>query len=231
LEFAFAQLHSEAPALPATDETLVSGGARVNAQLGSRVSVGAGVQRSPFDEVASSIRTNVALDYADVDATLRLPLRLRAAATTSRGAAIRGAGGSNGRWGAGASLQWNIARNAAIAATTRAFGYERTATDGYFSPRRFQISQVGARWQSRSDLGWQFGADAAVGRQRLRLRDESDPAQRSAWSVVASAGYRWRPGVEWFSSASHANVAAPGALVGDAEYRYTAFSIGSRRLF
>jgi hypothetical protein len=147
------------------------------------------------------------------------------------GSVSRGTGGTNDRWGASAEVRWNVRRNVSLAVHTRAFGYDRTATDGYFSPHRFQLTQLGTHWDRGRDLGWQFSADASGGQQTLRLQAGADVASRFAWTMSAAFGYRWRPGVEWYVNGIFANVASPNATISDAEYRYTAATAGFRWLY
>lgn len=217
--------------LPKTSATLPSGGLRGTAQIGNHVAVGAGAHRSLFDEVVATMRSGVALDLYDADVLLRLPARVSVNAGANIGSVARGADGANDRWGASAEARWSVKRNVSVAVNTRAFGYERTATDGYFSPRRFQLTQLSAHWNRGRDLGWQCSADAGGGRQTLRLRDDSEVASRFAWNASAAFGFRWRPGVEWYTSGIFANVASPSATISDAEYRYSAVTAGLRWLY
>jgi hypothetical protein len=193
--------------------------------------VGASASRAPFDEVVGTIRSGVVLDVFGVDASVRLPARFTAAAAMNAGAVRDGTGGDNDRWGANASLTWSRSRASALIVRTRVFGYERTASDGYFSPRRFQITELAARWHRSQPLGWQVGGDVSVGSQRVRVRDDAAASGRAAWSASATGGFRWRPGFEVVGSVTAANVASPGALLADAEYRYRVVTAGMRWLF
>lgn len=222
-----------ASALPggsAPEATLVFGSARVRAQLGTGVFAGIGASRTPLDEVTATIRTGVVLDLGDADVTVRLPHRVSAGIAAHGGSVARGEDGANDRWGMSGSVGWAYRRNITFAARTRAFGYERPATDGYFSPQRFQLTELAAGWQKAESYGWQAGVDVAAGSQRIRVSG-SEPATRNAWSAAAFGGFRWRPGVESSVKAIFANVASPATVFGDAEYRYTAMIATVRWLF
>lgn len=225
------QLDAKATAaLPSHAVTLPTAGAHATAQLGVTTFTG-GFASSLFDEVTSSIRTSVALQNADADVSVRLPSRVSVGAAFGSGRVVRGADGNNGRWSGAGSVRWSATRSIAFSVSTRAFGYERTATDGYFSPRRYQLTQASAHWDRGRDLGWQLSVDGGIGRQRLQIRDGDEVAVRSAWNASASTGYRGRPGFEWTASGIVANVASPGAGLSTAEYRYSALTFGARVLF
>jgi hypothetical protein len=173
----------------------------------------------------------VALDLADADVVVRLPGRFSVSGGVSTGNVARGQAGDNGRWGSSGALSWAKARHVSLTARTRAFGYDRTAADGYFSPRRFQLTELAAHWHRSRELGWQASLDLGAGTQRVRIRGDAAPSERSAWSASASAGIRWRPGVEAMISGVIANVASPGTLLGSAEYTYRSLSLTFRTLF
>ncbi|HKS05450.1 MAG TPA: tetratricopeptide repeat protein [Gemmatimonadaceae bacterium] len=217
------------PDAPLDGDQIATGGAKVSAQLGSSVVARVGAQRSAFDEVVTTIASGVALDLADADVTVRLPGRFAASAAVSAGAVARGNAGDNDRWGSSGALTWSYARNVTVAARTRAFGYERVAGDGYFSPRRFQLSELAAHWHRAREIGWQGSVDAAIGSQRVRVG--AGVAERTAWSSTVSAGVRWRPGVELIAAGTIANVASPGAQLSTSEYTYRSISLALRTLF
>jgi tetratricopeptide (TPR) repeat protein len=222
---------SALPGGDAPDATLLHGSARIAVQLGTRFVVGVAGSRTPFDEIAGSIRSSVALDMAEADVSLRLPVRASLSASGAMGSVVRGAGGANARWAASTGLTWDYARNVALGVRTRVFGHERTAADGYFSPRRFLLTEFIARWHRNQSLGWQFGADGAIGAQRMRLADGDPVTSRGVWNASGLTGYRWKPGFEAILSGTYANVASVGTLTADADYRYAAASLSLRWLF
>lgn len=231
-DLAVQQLDGEAtPTALATERSIVSGSVRAATQLGTRLSLGAGFQRAPFDEVAAAIRSGVVLQHWELDGSLRLPSRLFFGGAVGSGTVQRGAQGDNDRWSGSANLRWQQSRAASVAVRTRAFGHARTTTDGYFSPRRFQLTELALHFDRPRDLGWQWSGDVATGRQRLQVRGDAPVTTRGAWSAWASLGYRPRPGVEWFVRSTIANVASPGTVLGDTEYRYGSVSAGGRWLF
>jgi tetratricopeptide (TPR) repeat protein len=220
------------PRTPARETTRGLGSVRGIAQVGDRLTLSAGPSWTPFDEVASTIRSAVRLDQLDADATLRLSGQLSLGAAGGLGRVVGGTNGDNDRWQSSGTLRWTPSRAIGLAARARAFGHERFAADGYFSPRRLQLNELVLTYDRPRDLGLIWNGVATVGTQRVRLEDGGvAPVETTAWSLGATLAYRSRPGRELYLRAALANVASPGTVLDASDYRFGALSVGGRWLF
>jgi tetratricopeptide (TPR) repeat protein len=211
----------------ATSVTRPLGGARAGLD-GDRVSVGLGVSRTAFDEVARTIANGVVADGADADATFRLARQVALVATggVARVTPAADTAAANRRvaWSAGA--RYTLRRGSTLAVQHRAFAFDDRATAGYFAPARFGLTEVVARLATQRELGWFVNADLGLGRQGLRPHGGEGSARFVARGAAAM-GYRVAPGREFELAATFADVAGPNALQGS-DYRYGALTLGGR---
>jgi tetratricopeptide (TPR) repeat protein len=209
----------------------------LSAQPDRRVSVGVGLSRVPFDEVAVLIANRLVAGALDVDAGVQLTGRLALGLAYGRGA-VTGGSLRNSRDAASGSLRWTVRRGLSVAASVRTFAWDRASfagegasrvSDGYFAPARYRLAEGSARWELGRDLGWFGGVEAGLGEQMVRpfVDERTAGASRSnlAERATTSIGFRFAPGAELAASAGFANVAAP-QTVSAAEYR--AWNVGLR---
>jgi tetratricopeptide (TPR) repeat protein len=98
-----------------------------------------------------------------------------------------------------------------------AFRFDETVQEGYFSPDRYVLGEVGLgvdRWGSR----WSFSGEVAPGVQQIGSGGDG----RGALSGRARVGYTVAPGREVGLGASFSNLGIDGLRPGDAGYRYQA---------
>lgn len=105
-----------------------------------------------------------------------------------------------------------------------ALGYDRTLTDGYFSPSRYQLGETVVRWAPGRDLGWGAVAEGAVGAQRVTFGTAA-PTTRGTQRFGIGLAYRPRPGSEVGVDYAFSNVSANGAATGSI---YRSQSVGVR---
>ena len=108
----------------------------------------------------------------------------------------------------------------------RQFAYDTTSSDGYFSPKRYTLTEGSLRGKLGGELGWNAEGDVGAGNQNFQLFGVSSTS-RLAERALLSAGYRFDPAHEFAAAASYANVAAPGQSSGS-EYRYYSFTLRAR---
>lgn len=211
----------------------------VSAQPHRVLNVGVGLSRAPFDETALMIANRLVNGSLDADASLQLPGRLTLGAGAGRGE-ISGGRVRNARESANASLRWTIRRGLSLAASGRAFGYERAAfdtvggarvSDGYFAPEAYRLVDGSGRWELGRDLGWHGSTELGLGRQMLRPWADvgvvGEASSRFTQRAAASLGYRFAPGLELASAIGFANVAGPQTIRA-AEYRAWWFTLRGR---
>ena len=198
---------------------------RVSGRPARSLSVGFGASRIAFDETAALIIAGIATTTVEGDAELTLHPRLR----IGGGAGFtRVSGGSvaNERIAASGALRWTATPGVSIAAGARAFGYDQAATDGYFAPKRYLLTEGSARAAFGGELGWGVNAELGLGHQAITAFDDS---RTSRFAQRASASLLYRPalGVEWGFVGGFANVASPTTL-SSADYRVWGLSLRGR---
>ena len=107
-----------------------------------------------------------------------------------------------------------------------AFPYDHPATDGYFAPKRYVLSELQLRWGFGGALGWRVESDVGIGDQMITAFDNSTAA-RFAQRASASVLYRPAPEIEWGVSGGFANVASP-TTISSADYRAYTLAIKGR---
>lgn len=181
--------------------------------------------RAPFDETALLIANGVVISEYAADADVALPARFALRGTASR-ARLTGGTKNNGRDAFASNLRWNYNRHWNVGIGTRQFGYDSAATDGYFSPRKYRLTEVTGRGRVGADLGWNADVDIGVGRQSIDFFAFS-VGSRLAQRVALSAGYRFDPARDITLTGRYGNVAAPGQT-GGSEYRIHAIALTVR---
>jgi tetratricopeptide (TPR) repeat protein len=189
------------------------GGGRAMLRISPGLTVGGGVARSAFDETAPLIASGIAVTSWSGEADLRLPGRL---GLSAGGETTEIVGGSvpNRREAGFAVLRWRPRRTASIALSGRAFRYQESPRDGYFSPSRFVLGEISTRLGRGRDLGWAVEIEGGVGLQQVQFDDPG--VTRGAQRIGGSLAYRPRPGGEIVLDYNFSNVAstATGGVTG-----------------
>jgi tetratricopeptide (TPR) repeat protein len=206
--------------------TTLVGGVRMRTRLLDRFRVGLGYSRDAFDDVVLTMTEGLAIGTLDADVSVALPSRvtLSVSAATSRakGDTIT----ANGRTSATASARWMPRRELALMVNARTFGWDQPAYGIYFSPQRFTLMELAARWERPVDLGWLAAAEFGFASQSIRF--ESDPAtKRNVPRGSVSLGWRPEPGREIVVTWLFANVASAATLA-TSDYSYRAITITGR---
>ena len=94
----------------------------------------------------------------------------------------------------------------AIALSGRAFRYQESPRDGYFSPSRFLLGEISTRIGRGRELGWAFEIEGGLGLQQVQFDDPG--VTRGAQRIGGSLAYRPRPGGEIVLDYGFSNVAA-----------------------
>jgi tetratricopeptide (TPR) repeat protein len=147
--------------------------------------------RSAFDETAALVARGLVTTTFDASAAVTPSPRFGVAASAGWAAITRGSA-PNARTNVSMSMRWNLGRGLSLVATGREMACDTTgANDGYFCPDRFRLFEGGAHAIVGADRPWSVTADAAVGRQSVRILPAD--AWQSHTTVRASASMRWRP--------------------------------------
>jgi hypothetical protein len=224
-ELGIAQLDGDDGGGTRTTHTEPLASARISGKLASRISLGAGVSHAAFDETAALIFSGIASTTIDGDVDVALRPRL---SLGGGGGWTRLAGGSspNSRLAGSGALRWSATKALSVALAIRAFGYDHSAADGYFAPKRYLLAEGSARLHLGSDLGWGLESELGLGHQRITAFDDSNAA-RFAQRCTVAAAYRPAPGVEWSLGGSFANVASP-TTISSADYRAYSVTLKGR---
>jgi hypothetical protein len=199
--------------------------ARLSGRVAPRMSLGAGVARAAFDETAPLILAGVATTTVDADADFAITRHV----SLGGGGGwthLSGGSGPNARFAASTTLRWSLAPFVSFAVGARGFSYDHAATDGYFAPKRYVLSELSARWGFGGELGWRVESDIGIGDQMITAFDNS-AAARFAQRASANVLYRPAPGLEWGVSGGFANVASP-TTISSADYRAYTLAIKGR---
>jgi len=201
---------------------------RLSGRLASRLSLGASAAHGAFDETAALIYAGIATTSAGLDGDFALTPHVGIGGGGDW-TSLTGGSGPNSRVAGSCVLRWSPRKFFSLAAGMRGFGYRHAATDGYFAPKRYLLSEVSSRLRLGGDLGWGAESEVGLGDQRITAFDDSR-ASRFAQRVMASILYRPAPGVEWGVSGGFTNVASPTAI-STADYRsYTVALEGRVRI-
>jgi hypothetical protein len=204
------------------------GALRASGRLSSKVRVGGGVGREPFDEVFTTVERELMFTVADVDAAYSVTPQLTASLAASRGE-VGGVGITDGRTTALGALRWVPRRGTTLSVTHREVSWDEPAFGVFFAPQRWTISEMSVGWERTAELGLVLGGDLAVGSQGVAF--ENGPLDRStAPRAVMRLGWRPQPGREVVGSVVYANVAGAGTLTAS-DYRYGALTITGRWTF
>jgi hypothetical protein len=199
--------------------------AGIHGPVGPRLSVGIGGSRAPFDETAELILHGITATSGTFDASLVLP----AGFTLDAGGGVtQMAGGvTNTRRSGIVAISYAISRHLSAAARVRGYDYDTVATDGYFSPRQYLLTEGSLRTHFGADLGWRASADAGLGTQRVRLLGPT--TSRLATRASGEIGYQFAPGYSLSVTGSIANLPANQAIDVDT-YRWYSFGVNARLL-
>ena len=210
---------------PVPKRTIVNGAVRLSGYLSRSLRIGLAASRAPFDETALLIANGVVSSEYTGEAEVALPARWTLSGAASR-AQLTGGSRDNSRNAFSSALRWNYNRRWSLALGARQFGYDTTASDGYFAPRKYTLAEVSGRGRVGGDIGWNAEADVGFGQQRIEFFG-SNSGSRVAERAALTAGYRLNPARELSASGSYANVAAPGQT-GGSEYKAYSFSLRAR---
>jgi tetratricopeptide (TPR) repeat protein len=210
---------------PVPRRTIVNGAVRLSGYLNRSLRIGFGASRAPFDETALLIANGVVSSEIAGEAEIALPARWSLSGAASR-AQLTGGSRDNSRNALSSALRWSYNRRWSLAVGARQFGYDTTASDGYFAPRKYTLAEISGRGRIGGDIGWNAEGDVGVGQQRIEFFG-SNAGSRAAERAALTAGYRFNPARELSASASYANVAAPGQT-GGSEYNFRSFSLRAR---
>jgi tetratricopeptide (TPR) repeat protein len=180
--------------------------------------------RSPVDVTARLVETVVEATETAVDLSwgFRPGWRLAGGAGWARFQGTE----ENDRWNASARLGWTGGPWSA-GLSARAFGFDRTLADGYFSPDFFGLAELPLGWRTDGER-WGVGLEGAPGVQKIGDDGELAGVIRGNLRLAR----RWGPGRELGLSAagSTAGLERMGADLGDG-YRYRAFRLDARWVF
>jgi tetratricopeptide (TPR) repeat protein len=210
---------------PAQKRTIANGALRVSGNLGRALTIGVVGSRAPFDETALLIANGVISSEVAGEAAIALPARLSLSGAASH-ARLTGGTRENSRNAFSSTLRWAHNRRWSLAVGARQFGYDTTASDGYFAPKRYTLGEASGRGRVGGDLGWNAEGDVGFGTQRIDFFG-SPSSSRRAERAALTAGYRFGPADELSASGSYANVAGPGQT-GGSEYKAYTFSLRAR---
>jgi tetratricopeptide (TPR) repeat protein len=211
---------------PEPKRTIVNGGVRVSGYLSRALRIGLAASRAPFDETALLIANGVVSSEIGGEAEIALPARWNLSGAASR-AQLTGGSRDNSRSAFSSALRWNYNRRWSLAVGARQFGYDTTASDGYFAPRKYTLAEVSGRGSVGGEIGWNAEGDVGLGQQRIEFFG-SNAGSRAAERAALTIGYRFDPARELSASGSYANVAGPGQTVGSSEYSFRSFSLRAR---
>jgi tetratricopeptide (TPR) repeat protein len=210
---------------PAQKRTIANGALRVSGNLGRALTIGVVGSRAPFDETALLIANGVISSELAGEAVIALPARFSLSGAASH-ARLTGGTSENSRNAFSSTLRWARNRRWSLAVGARQFGYDTTASDGYFAPKRYTLAEASGRGRLGGDLGWNAEGDVGVGRQSIEFFGASAGSRRAERAAL-TAGYRFGPAHELSAGGSYANVAGPGQT-GDSEYKAYTFSLRAR---
>ena len=211
---------------PEPKRTIVNGALRVSGYLSRALRIGLAASRAPFDETALLIANGVVSSEFTGEAEVALPARWSLSGAASR-AELSGGSRDNSRNAFSSALRWNYNRRWSLAVGARQFGYDTTASDGYFAPRKYTLAEVSGRGRVGGEVGWNAEADAGLGQQRIEFFG-SNGGSRAAERAALTLGYRFDPAREISASGGYANVAGPGQT-GASQSSYRSFSRRARR--
>jgi Flp pilus assembly protein TadD len=224
-ELGLAQLDGNDGASAHTAHTEPLGSLRWSGRVAPRLSLGADVSHTAFDETATLIFSGIATTTVGADAHITLRPRLSLIANSGWTRLIGGSSPNNRLEGSGA-LRWTLTKTLSVTASMRGFGYDHSANDGYFAPRRYVLSEGSARLNLGGELGWALDTEVGLGDQRITGFDSSN-ASRFAQRGTMKVAYRPAAGVEWSLGATFANVASL-TTISSANYRAFSLALGGR---
>ncbi len=221
---------SSGPAGATEVRTKPIGGVVATVRIGSRLTLGGNLRKSVFDETVRLMESGVLVRSAGVEGDLRLTGRLGLAGGAER-ASLRGGSAPNERRSGFAALRWRPRRTFTGSLAGRTFGYDRTLTDGYFSPSRFQLAEAVVRWSPGRDLGWGALVEGGLGAQRVRPAGgawDTKGTQRIAVGIVFRPGPGSEIGADYAFSNVSSNTTGP---VGGSVYQSRMVSLRVRLIW
>ena len=166
----------------------------------SRLGLGVGYARYPFDEIASLIGRDLDIESVDGGFDARI----------GQGLVLTGALGGqwlsdgNRRTDARAAITQEIGRHFSIGANGRALGYRRPGI-GYFSPDRYHLLEGTAAVRVGS-TAWSARLSGGLGGQQIGRGSDT----QTEWHVEADAGRNWGDGnrIEAFGGVTNSAVSS-----------------------
>ena len=216
------------PADVSAAATVLQGGARVSGRIGTKLTVGTGASRAPFDDIVAAASRRLAMTVFDADVGLALHPRVSLGIAGSTGFAS-GDIARNDRVTGLAALRWSPVRGVQFALTHREVSWDRAVPGVFFAPERFAVSEASTRWEWPRDLGLIASGELGLGAQAVRFAG-GELSDRTTPRAAMRLGWRPRPGREIVAGLQWANVAAAGAVSGS-EYSYGAATLTARWVF
>jgi tetratricopeptide (TPR) repeat protein len=210
---------------PVPQRTIASGALRADGNLTRILRLGLVASRAPFDETALLIANGVVSSEIAGEAEIALPARWSLAGAASR-AQLTGGSRDNSRNAFSSALRWSYNRRWSLAVGARQFGYDTTASDGYFAPRKYTLAEVSGRGRVGGETGWNAEGDVGIGNQKIEFFGSS-VGSRAAERAALTVGYRFDRTRELTAAGGYANVAGPGQI-GGSEYKFYSFSLRAR---
>ncbi len=203
------------PAPPA--RAVLAGRLGVQQRLTASLSLGAGVARWPFDEIAAIMPLALDITQCDVNGEWRARPRL----TVNAGVGLLDYSDGNARrsWSLRASQR--LARGFTVGALVNGFGFAERAPR-YFSPSAFASGEATAGW-SREGTRWSGAIAGGVGAQRIESR-----ATQLQWHADGRIARQWGP--RWALDL-HGGRSTSAAASAVGAYAYTTVGLSLRRTF
>ena len=210
--------------------TVPVGGLTGTVRVGPRFTFGASARKNVFDETVRLIEREVDVRSIGAEGEVRLAGRMTLGGGAER-ASLRGGAAPNERRSGFAALRWRARRTLTWSLVGRAFGYDRNATDGYFSPSRFQLGETVLRWAPGRDLGWGGSVEGGFGAQRVSFAG-GVPATKGTQRIAVGVVYRPGPGSEIGADYGFSNVSSTGVgPVGGSIYHSQSLNIRLRLIW
>ncbi|GAC1647141.1 MAG: hypothetical protein NVS4B3_00720 [Gemmatimonadaceae bacterium] len=205
------QLRARVQTRAVPSRAVATGGLHVVVRATPRAAIGGGISRDVVDETAPLIAAGIVSTSANVEGKVVLPPGVMTAFTVEH-SALQGAT-PNRRWSAAAAVRQRARLGLTVGLASRAFGFEKKTTDGYFAPHRFVLIEATVHGAWGDGRGWFTDTEGGVGRQTIDLG--AGGVARGAMRLALSAGYRTARGRELVARWAYAN-AAGGVAVADA---------------
>ncbi len=198
--------------------------ARTSASAGiatpARYPLGAtlGFSSAPLDATVQLIQHGVVVSQWALTARFEPVSPWSASATLSR-ATFFGTGANRRLQGLGLVTR-SLPARWAVGVTLRAFGFQKTLTDGYFDPDFYGLAEAFVRWRPVVS-GWELNFEAAPGAQKVRAIGRFQATARAGAGVSRSLG----PGRQISLGALFMTAGLQSFAVGASNYKYFALTL------